>query len=292
MHFQRPGYIIITSPTSCSVVQAVPGNGCDFSKLQERGCCRAGARQLLGPHSTEGPGDCSTRAGGKWAAWHDRRAGWELWQHLLPQLDARVCAARGHRALCKCNSTSCVLFTCKGFTKVKMRSQPFCFRQRGLPQVLTGRGDHTENSTGHRGCTNLACASKGPRGTKELWVYTRAQRWGSGWGVERNIFLAAQILLSILSLPCQNVYRDCKMHKPQIPPSPGRVKQYLICRKEQRDLQEAMRGWKVRKRIMHWRTPSKPSPFSELSHRFWFCFLLLIIIFCNILCNQEYSNML
>lgn len=88
---------------------------------------------------------------------------------------------------------------------MKMRSQPSCASGKGVCLGCRGRVDCTENSTGHRGCTNLARASKGPRGTKELWLYRKTQRWRSGWGVERNTFLAAEILLSILSLPCQNV---------------------------------------------------------------------------------------
>jgi len=134
------------------------------------------------------------------------------------------------------------------FAKVKMCGL-LCSGQRGsplAPQLLAGdegkaEGDHTENTTGRRGCADLACGNKDPRATKELSLDRRARRWASGWRVERNIFLAAEILLSILSLLCQNVYRNCKMPKPRIPPQPlAGGKQHQICRRERRDLEEGM----------------------------------------------------
>lgn len=118
-----------------------------------------------------GPGDCSTRPGGKWAAWHERRAGWELWQHLLSQLDAKVCAVRGHWALC--NSKCCALFTCKGgFTKVKMRSQPSCASGRGVspgsPAAHRQRRLHREQHRSHRMHESGTCQQTSQRHKGDL----------------------------------------------------------------------------------------------------------------------------
>lgn len=49
------------------MAQAVPGSGYSFSKLQpkQRGCWRAGARQLAGPHRTERAWGLQHQTGGK-----------------------------------------------------------------------------------------------------------------------------------------------------------------------------------------------------------------------------------
>lgn len=89
------------------------------------------------------------------------------------------------------------------------------------------------------------------RGTRELWQ--TSVEVVSGWGVERNTFLAAEILLSALFFPCQNDYGICKIGKPLILQTLVRATWHPICRKGQKGLQEfgAERQRRTREQLLY-----------------------------------------
>lgn len=89
------------------------------------------------------------------------------------------------------------------------------------------------------------------RGTRELWQ--KSMEVVSGWGVERNTFLASEILLSVLIFPCQNDYGICKIGKPLILQTLVRATWHPICRKRQKGLQEfgAERQRRTREQLLY-----------------------------------------